>query len=239
MIRVCLLPALVLAGLATNAQTTEARLGDYTARFEGPTDRYGHAIMGNLPEWSRLCLEGDGAGACVTLPETSVFEDIAPRLADMDGDGVPEAVVVESNFQGGAALAVYRLEADGLSRTATPPIGLRNRWLSPVGIADFDQDGTMDVAYVETPHLGKLLKIYSWRDEALVLIAKASGLSNHRIGEETITSGIRSCGKGPEIVLPDGAWQRVFAGRFVDGTLTFEQLGPFTGTAGFQDYLAC
>jgi len=170
--------------------------------------------MGDLPEWSRLCLSHGADRACVTLAETSIFEDIAPRLADMDGDGLDEAVVVESSFSGGASLVVYRLEDGRLERISTPPIGRRNRWLSPIGIADFDRDGRMDVAFVEKPHLSKELKIYSWAGNHLKLIAKATSFS------------------------PDGAWKRVYSGFFDSGQLVFEELGPYRA-GRFESYLNC
>ena len=232
--------ALVFAACAgtAGAQSVETRSDNAIASFEGATDRYGHGIMGNLPEWSRLCLTHGFSSACVTLPQTSVFEDIAPRLADMDGDGRDEAIVVESTTAGGAALVVYRRDGDRLERIATPPIGRRNRWLSPIGIADFDQDGRMDVAYVEKPHLSKVLKIYSWAGDHLKLIAKATSFSNHRIGDETITSGLRECGRGVEMIVPDGNWQRVYAGRFEKGQLVFEELGPMQN-GSVDQYLTC
>ena len=227
----------VLAG-AAQAQSVEVTSQGAVARFEGPTDRYGHAIMGNLPEWSRLCLSHGADEACVTLPATSVFEDMAPRLADMDGDGLDDAVVVESSVSGGASLAVYRRDGTRLVRTATPPIGRRNRWLSPIGIADFDTDGRMDVAYVETPHLGKLIKIFSWDDGALTLIARASKFSNHRIGQETVSSGLRDCGDGFEMVVPSGDWTRIYGLQFVDGQLRAKELGAYSEEA-LQELLAC
>jgi len=230
---------LLFSAAMTQAETIETRRDGAVARFEGPTDRYGHGIMGDLPEWSRLCLETNGVEACIDLPETSVFEDIAPRLADMDGDGTPEAVVVESTTRAGASLVIYQRVGTSLKRVSTPAIGRRNRWLSPVGISDFDRDGRMDVAYVETPHLGKVLKIYSWNDGHLVLLASATGLSNHRIGDETITSGLRNCGNGPEIVLPNGNWTRVFSGSFEGGSLKFKELGRFEGQKKFSEYLSC
>ena len=230
---------LLVCAASVQAQTIETRGDGAVARFEGPTNRYGHGIMGDLPEWSRLCLETSGVEACVDLPETSVFEDMMPRLADMDGDGIPEVIVVESTTRSGASLVIYQRDGIRLKRISTPPIGRRNRWLSPVGIADFNQDGRMDVAFVETPHLGKVLKIFSWNDGHLVLLASATGLSNHRIGDETITSGLRECGGRTEIILPNGNWTRVFSGRFSDGQLEFEELGRFTGIENFADYLAC
>ena len=82
---------LLAAGVAQAEDVVERKAGLATARFEAPTDRYGHAIMGDLPEWGRLCLANAGQVACVDLPETSVFEDIEPRLVDLDGDQWMEA----------------------------------------------------------------------------------------------------------------------------------------------------
>ncbi len=231
---------LILAALAgpVFAESVETNSDTAVARFEGPTNRYGHGIMGDLPEWSRLCLSHAGQEACVDLPQNAVFEDMAPRLADMDGDGLDEAIVVESTTTGGGSLVVYSLNNGELSRVSTPPIGRRNRWLAPVGVADFDGNGKMDIAYVETPHLGKVLKIYEWNGDHLKLIAKASGVSNHRIGDETITSGVRDCGRGPEIVVPGARWAQVYSGRFVDGALEFEEEGPMVG-GSVARYLKC
>ena len=218
--------ALVLATGA--AVASEARLDGWTARFAEPTHRYGHAIMGDLPEWGRLDLSGPSGEASVTLPRTSVFEDIAPRLADLDGDGVPEAVVVESTFRAGAALVVYRLEGNGLQRIATPNIGTRNRWLAPAGIGDLDGDGAIELAYIDRPHLAKRLRVWRYVDGALEHVADAGGLTNHRIGEPFITGGLRDCGAGPEIITADARWRRIVATVLQDGVLSSRDLGQFS-----------
>lgn len=225
--------------MALGAQAQEAQLGDTHARFEGATSRYGHDVLGGLPEWGRLCLLHDGVGHCITLPETSVFEDISPRLADTNGDGVAEAFVVESAVTGGASLAVYFLNKDGLTRVATPPIGQRNRWLAPIGIADFNGDGLIDVAYVETPHLGRVLKFWTVDGASLRFIGQLQGYSNHRIGEDFITSGVRDCGDGPEVVLPDSARARIKAVRLSGQGAVVTDLGAYRSRRQLERLLNC
>lgn len=233
-----ILVAFLLWTGAAAAQTVEVRSGGAVARFEDPTHRYGHGIMGDLPEWGRLCLADDDGEACVDLPRTSVFEDMAPRLADLDRDGRMEAIVVESTVTGGASLAVYRLAADGLERIATPPIGQRNRWLAPAGIADLDGDGAIEIAYVDRPHLARILRVWRYLDGGLVEIAAAGGVTNHRIGEEFITGGVRDCGDGPEMILADATWTSLRAVRLKAGALTARNLGKFSRPA-VERAMAC
>lgn len=184
--------------------------------------------MGDLPEWGRLCMTYVGQDTCITLPNTSVFEDIAPRLHDVDQDSVPDIVVVESSVTGGAALVVYRLAGDTLERIATPPIGTRNRWLAPAGIGDLDGDGRVEIAYIDRPHLAKRLRIWRYEDGALTHVADAAGLTNHRIGEDFISGGLRDCGNGPEIITANANWSRIIASTLRDGQITRQDLGGFT-----------
>ncbi len=115
--------------------------GNWSATFDRPVERYGHSIMGDVSEWERLCLSNSIEQACVTLSKDSIFEDMEPRLFDIDKDGDPEAIVVESKLGMGAALVVYDLENGHLARTSNPNIGTQNRWLAPIGVADFNRDG--------------------------------------------------------------------------------------------------
>ncbi|MEL7098804.1 MAG: VCBS repeat-containing protein [Pseudomonadota bacterium] len=219
--------AAVLVGAAASAQSVEVRDGDFIARFEAPTNRYGHAIMGDLPEWGRLCLGPVDAEVCTTLPQTRVLEDIAPRLADVDGDGVPEAVVVEASFSAGAALVVYRYAAK-LQRIATPPIGTRNRWLAPAAIADLDGDGAIEIAFIDRPHLAKTLRIWRYTGGALAHVASATGLTNHRIGDPFIEGGLRICGAAPEIITADARWRFVMASRLEGDRVTSRRIAPYS-----------
>ncbi len=70
------------------------------AEYADPTGRYPHGILGDALEWGTLVLSlSDGRRLRLVLPGSRVFEDVAPRLNDVDGDGDMEAVVVESDAE--------------------------------------------------------------------------------------------------------------------------------------------
>jgi len=207
------------------------------ARFDAPTTRYAHGVLGDAIEWGALELRlTDGTGRRLVLPETRVFEDIAPRLADLDGDGAPEVIVVESDSRQGARLAVYG--PAGLL-AATPFIGRAFRWLAPVGAADLDGDGAVEIAYVDRPHLAKSLRIWRYRSGALQEVASLPGLTNHQIGWDFIAGGIRDCGSGPEMITADGDWHRVMATGFGAGHYASRAIGVYTGPDSLRAALSC
>lgn len=176
-------------------------------RYADPTDRYPHGVLGDDLEWGSLEM-GD---ARVTLPEHSVFEDLAPRLITLE-DGSAAALVVESHQDKGAQLAIYRPNGARLEKWAhTPYIGRSFRWMAPVGAADLDGDGTLEIAYVDRPHLAKELVILRLEGRTLSEIARLSGHSNHKIGWDYISSGVDLCGPRPAFVTPtaDGMWRAI------------------------------
>ena len=213
------------------------------AGYSDATDRYAHGVLGDAIEAGGLRVEAGLNGACdlaVILPEHSVFEDTGPRIADLDGDGRNEVIVVESHRDTGAALAVYGLRAGQLVKLdATPNIGTPNRWLAPIGIADLDGDGRTEIAYIDRPHLAKTLRVWRWEDGRLTQVAAASGLTNHRIGEADIAGGIRDCGDGPEMIVADARWRDVLAVTFKNGTIGARRIGAHEGRDSFAAALAC
>ena len=216
-----------------------------SARYDAPTTRYAHGVLGDAVEWGALVLKVDTCPACallkaktirITLPDTRVFEDLEPRLVDLDNDGRPEVIVVESDFRLGAALAVY----DETGKIAqTPHIGRTNRWLAPLGAADLDGDGKIELAYIDRPHLAKTLRIWRFDNGKLVHLADRAGLTNHKIGEDFISGGMRDCGTGPEIVTASGDWARVMVTTYRAGKISSRDAGPFKGPKSLTDALAC
>lgn len=226
-----------VAMLLTSAMPAFAQTTITSATYEDPTTRYPHAVLGDSVEYGALTLGfANGTYRSFVLPDTLVFEDTAPRLADVTGDGAPEVVVVQSHQQQGARLAVFG--PDGLI-TATPYIGRRFRWLAPIGVADLDGDGHIEVAYIDRPHLAKTLRVWRYEDGGLTQIASLPGYTNHRIGEPDIAGGIRHCGFGQEMIVATDDWRRVMALSFESGIFSTRDLGPHKDRSSFTKALAC
>ena len=73
----------------------------------------------------------------------------------------------------------------------------------------------------------------------LAEVARATGLSNHRIGDAMISGGIRDCGTGPEMITADLGWTRLVTTRLEAGSLVHRDLGPLGRVSDFDDALAC
>ncbi|MBM3565401.1 MAG: VCBS repeat-containing protein [Alphaproteobacteria bacterium] len=189
-----------------------------------PTGRYAHGVLGDAIEAEGLAVEtADGRRLQFRLPADSVFEDRYPRLADVDGDGEDEIIVVRSYLERGAALAVLKAGPDGLAIVAeTPAIGLPNRWLDPIGAADFDGDGRIEIALIQTPHIGGILKLYRWEKTGLRLVVEYAGVSNHAIGSRALglSAILDADGDGrPDILVPDQQHRTLMALGLRDGKI--------------------
>jgi len=189
----------------------EASSGDLVAAwYEDPTRRYGHAVLGDSIEAGSLAAQtADGVILRLVLPGREVFEDITPRLADLDGDGRTEIITIRSSVTAGAAVTVYGLRGATLQEVATTPfIGHSHRWLNVAALAPIIDPDRLAIAYVETPHIGGTLRIYHLKDSALIEKAQLFGFSNHAIGSRELALSVTFDADGDELadlLLPDAA----------------------------------
>ncbi|WP_245848472.1 VCBS repeat-containing protein [Actibacterium ureilyticum] len=241
---------LLSAGAAHAAPMCSAGDGDWIeqACYGDPleTGLYGHDVLGGTPEWTSVQVTLGPKGRAALggtvyvrrVPARHIFEDIAPRIVQLDGSGPPELILIYTDFDRGAALMVDNLETGRVS--VTPHIGTRNRWLAPLGAADLDGDGLVELAYVDRPHLARTLVVWRYGpDGALTRIASQTGLTSHRIGQDHITGGIVDCGQGPEIIAVNADWSTVMATRLSQGQLTSVPRGRFDPSKSLRALAGC
>lgn len=199
------------------------------AWYARPTGRYRHGVLGDEVEAGSLVVATrNGRQVEHVLSEHHVFEDLTPRIADLDGDGLNEIVTIRSSVSRGAALAIYGLDRGALvERDATPEIGRPNRWLSVAGIGKYMKGGGSFVAYVETPHIGGTLRYARFSGGRLSIRTILIGdVSNHRIGSTLLsmsaTADINGDGYA-ELALPSADRRSLVV--VSDGKPTFHAAG--------------
>jgi len=152
----------------------------------GLTERYRHPIFERSGNASSVrVLTGAGIQLRYSAPPDAVIEDRLPRLVHAWGQDA--VLTVKSTIQGGAAVLLLGMSGDRLQPLAeSAPIGTPQRWLNPIGVADFDGDGIPEVAAVVTPHIGGWLTLYRRDGHRLVAVQRESGFSNHAIGTDEL-----------------------------------------------------
>lgn len=190
-------------GLVARTSDGDIRAAWYVA----PTRRYGHGILGDAVEAGGLRVQTAGGEILsLDLPDTEVFEDRTPRLADLDGDGRLEVVTLRASLTAGGSVTVYGIDGGALvERGTTGFIGRSNRWLNVAGIADFLGAGGLQIAYVQTPHIGGTLIVYRLGRTGMTRVAELYGFSNHVIGvaEQRLSAVADIDGDGrPDLALP-------------------------------------
>ena len=197
------------------------------AWLEDPTSDYPHAALGDPIEGQTVAVKlDDGSISRYRLPGGIVFEDLTPRLFDWNGDGLDEVTVITAQDRVGAALLALTVDGSDLRPLAeSAPIGRGYRWLNPLGAADFDGDGQIELAYVETPHIGGTLRILGLDGDLLAEEANWRGVSNHAMGAlaQHLGDVVTLDGGQPAMFLPLMGRQTVVLLGMAEGELT--QLG--------------
>lgn len=170
--------------------------GPITVQLEEQTRDYPHDALGSANHARVLAIterrpsppttEAKPVAAETTrIPagEGAVFEDREPRLVDLDGDGVPEILVVRSYRDRGSALAIVA-RRDGRWRVVaeTPPDGEPFRWLNPIVLGPGPKGPSGLFALVRRPHLDGTLQLWRLAKDTLTLVAERAGYANHVFG---------------------------------------------------------
>ena len=188
------------------------------AWLTSPTIRYPHSALGSATHaGSATVLLASHKTVVYELPINRVFEDLAPRLIDLDKDGKDELILIESDALRGSAVVVLGVRADKLVELArSPSTGSTFRWLNIVGAADFDGDGKLDLAAVITPHIGGTLTLYHYRPPQLVAYASSMDVSNHLMGstEQQLAVIVQQPKVRPTIIVPDMSLKALHALRW-------------------------
>ena len=193
----------VLAAACVSSVSAESI---HTAAYQNPIERYGHFALGHPHEYAALVVQTDtGQSHTWELAEDEVFEDLRPRLHRFSTGGPVELLTIVSSRSVGSRLVVFGFTNGRLSMLSqSKPVGVPMRWLNPVGVADLDGDGALEVAAVVTPHIGGMLRVYQKRGKDLVAFAELPGFSNHLYGSpELAMSAALNWGGTMRLLVPD------------------------------------
>ncbi len=188
---------------------------DYSfyAQYAMPTEKYRHGIMGDRIEAEQLVVVVDGVFYDLILDDNYVYEDIRPRLYDVDGDGALEVITIRSDVSLGAGIAIYKVTGDELVEYAhVEVIGHINNWLNIVTIDDLDDDGVVEIVWIQTPHIGGILKVAKMKAGTLEVIDVLAGYSNHGIGERNLCLSILTQQSGEKVFYVPSQDRDIIAG---------------------------
>ncbi len=207
--------------LLPEKQITIGSNNNIYAQYAQPTTKYGHNILGDRIEAEQLVVLRGGMTYTHTLSDQYVFEDIKPRLYDVDNDGQMEIVTIRTHVATGAGIMIYKIVNNTLAEFAwVEEIGTPYRWLNIVAIYDLDGDVTTELAWIQTPHIGGIIKVARIAAGKLEVISELSGYSNHRIGERNLClSLVTKTDSITTFYVPTQDRRQIAGFNFIDGSI--------------------
>lgn len=175
------------------------------AQYAKPVGRYSHGILGDSLEPSQIVVVQNNVFYEITLGDMYVFEDIRPRLYDVDNDNEFEFITIRTHIDKGAGIAVYKVHNGTLIEYAfVEEIGAPYRWLNIAAVADLDNDGIVELAWIQTPHIGGTLKVAKIHQGQLSILDQTSFYSNHAIGKKNLCLSVIAIENGRKILYVPG-----------------------------------
>lgn len=192
--------------------------------YSDPTERYPHGALGDPNEWGGLAVglvDGIRQPDRFRLDENEVFEGLFPLVADLDGDGRNEMVTTVSNPANGSRVVVFRYHDDVIQIIAeSEPVGTGFRWLHQIAVAPFGPNGEIEIAVVETPHIGGIAKFYRLVGDELELVAsEAGGYMSHVNGSRNLDQAVAGDFDG------DGAVELIVPSRDQNSLIGLRRVG--------------
>lgn len=210
------------------------------AQYAMRTEKYGHGILGDKIEAEQLVIVVDSVFYTLNLANEYVFEDIRPRLYDVDGDGALEFITIRTHVSQGAGIAIYKIIDGQLTEYAhLAEIGTAYRWLNIVAINDLDNDGLAELVWIETPHIGGILKVAKLSAGKLNVLAETGQYSNHKIGERNLCLSVLTQELNKKVFyVPNQSGNKIIGFTFEENQFhVFEEISQvvdFSETLGKQ-----
>ena len=208
------------------------------AQYINPTERYVHRVMGDSVEGGGLVVVMNNDFYELILPDNYVFEDIRPRLFDVDQDGNLEIITIRTEVSNGAGIAIYKVMDNELKEFAfVPEIGLSSRWLNIVAMNDLDEDGIIELVWIQTPHIGGILKVAKIQAGEMTVLDEKSQYSNHGYGDRNLClSVLNQEGQEKVIYVPSQDRTKIVGFKYTNNT--FQKLTEIDKTVDFSKILS-
>ena len=175
------------------------------AQYAKPVGRYSHGILGDTLEAGQLVVVQNNIFYEITLEDPYVFEDIRPRLYDVDNDNELEFITIRTHIDKGAGIAVYKVHNNTLIEYAfVEEIGAPYRWLNIAAVVDLDNDGIVELAWIQTPHIGGTLKVAKFHQGQLSILDQTSFYSNHAMGKKNLCLSVIAIENGRKLLYVPG-----------------------------------
>lgn len=151
----------------------------------------------------------------VRLPDGHAFLQTVPECWDINGDGVPDPIVVRYRPGSGLSLTTYVRGAEHRTLAAHPAASS----LAPVAIGPLGTDADFHAAYLSLDSDGSALNVVGLRLTEITHMYQMDGFADPTGIDPRVRSFARDCGDGPELVLPSSDWATLDAVRVGPGGL--------------------